>query len=138
MENEIISRNKEHELIMVALYDALIYVALKEEFSVEDILSGLYEMPYEDVPYFSKEVVIKSLVNLNDIIANIQKFMRKWAFDRLNSVIKAILISSYTKGKLIKEPIDKSANIDVAIRLAKKYAEPNDSKFVNGILDNLL
>ena len=137
MENEI-SRNKEHELIMVALYDALVYVALKEEFSVEDILSGLYEMPYEEVPYFSKEVVIKSLVNLNDIITEIQKYMRKWAFDRLNSVIKAILISSYTKGKLIEEPIDKRANIDIAIRLAKKFAEPNDYKFVNGILDNLL
>lgn len=137
MENEI-SRNKEHELIMVALYDALVYVALKEEFSVEDILSGLYEMPYEEVPYFSKEVVIKSLVNLNDIITEIQKHMRKWAFDRLNSVIKAILISSYTKGKLIEEIVDKRANIDIAIRLAKKFAEPNDYKFVNGILDNLL
>lgn len=138
MENNELSRNQEQELIMFSIYDALVYVALKEEFSLEDIMSGVYNLPYEDIPYFSKEVVIKSLSHLNEIIPAFEKNMRGWTFDRLNNIIKSILISSYTKVKLIEKPIDKKVVIDLAVRLSKKYAEPHDYKFVNGILDNTL
>ena len=138
MEENVLSRNKENELVMVAMYDAITYITIKEEFSIEDILSGLFEMDYSDVPYFAKEVVIKSLVHINEIIPIFQEHMVKWAFDRLNNIIKAILITSYTKGKYLDEPIDKRVIIDTAVNLAKKFAEPSDYKFVNGILDNVL
>ena len=52
MENNEISRNQEHELIMVAMYDALVYIALNEEFSLENILEGIYNLPYEEIPPF--------------------------------------------------------------------------------------
>ena len=63
----MISRNQEHELIMISIYDALIYSEMDEVFSLEDIMEGVFMLPYDDIPLFSKEIVIKSLTNVNDI-----------------------------------------------------------------------
>ena len=133
----MISRNQEHELIMISIYDAIIYSEMEEMFSLEDVMEGIYMIPYEDIPFFSREVVIKSLANINDIKAVFQKNMPKWKFDRLNALERAILLMSYTHSKLA-ETADKKVIIDVAIRLAKKYLDKDDYKFVNAILDKTL
>ena len=133
----MLSRNKEHELIMISIYDALLYLEMDEVFSLEDVLEGVYMLPYEDVPLFSKEVVIKSLSNINDIKAKYQANMPKWKFDRLNALARAILLMSYTNYKILGG-VDKSIVIDLAVRLAKKYLDKDDYKFINAILDKTL
>lgn len=137
MENNIISRNKEHELIMISIYDALTYVAMNEEFSLQDTMENIFLMPYEDIPYFSKEVTIKALKNINEIIEAFQKNMPTWKFDRLNQVERAILLESYASYKLVGD-IDKKVMINVAVNLSKKYLDKKDYKFVNAILDKIL
>lgn len=137
MENNIISRNKEHELIMISIYDALTYVAMNEEFSLQDTMESIFLMPYEDIPYFSKEVTIKALKNINEIIEAFQKNMPTWKFDRLNQVERAILLESYASYKLVGD-IDKKVMINVAVNLSKKYLDKKDYKFVNAILDQIL
>ena len=102
----MISRNQEHELIMISIYDAIIYTEMDEIFSLEDVMEGIYMIPYDDIPFFSREVVIKSLANINDIKAIFQKNMPKWKFDRLNALERAILLMSYTHSKL-EEKADK-------------------------------
>ena len=57
-----ISRIKEHELIMISIYDALIYISMGKEFSVEEILEGVYEMEYYD---FMVECGIATAEELN-------------------------------------------------------------------------
>ena len=133
----MISRNQEHELIMISIYDAIIYTEMDEIFSLEDVMEGIYMIPYDDIPFFSREVVIKSLANINDIKAIFQKNMPKWKFDRLNALERAILLMSYTHSKL-EEKADKKVIIDVAVRLSKKYLDKDDYKFVNAILDKTL
>lgn len=133
----MISRNQEHELIMISIYDALIYSEMDEVFSLEEVMEGVYKLPYDEIPLFSKEVVIKSLTNVNEIKEIYQKNMPKWKFDRLNALERAILLMSYTNAK-VDEKADKRVIIDVAIRLAKKYLDEKDYKFVNAILDNTL
>lgn len=133
----MISRNQEHELIMISIYDALIYSEMDEVFSLEEVMEGIYKLPYDEIPLFSKEVVIKSLTNVNEIKEIYQKNMPKWKFDRLNALERAILLMSYTHAK-VDETADKRVIIDVAIRLAKKYLDEKDYKFVNAILDNTL
>lgn len=132
------SRNQQHELIMVSIYDALIYTEMNEEFSLEDILEGVYMLPYDDIPYFSKEIVIKSLAHINEIKPIFQANMPKWNFDRLNAVERAILLMSYTHSKYSDEKDDKRIIIDLAVRLSKKFLDKDDYKFVNGILDKVL
>ena len=94
-------------------------------------------MSFEDIPYFSKEIIIKSLSHLNEIIATFQEKMPKWKFSRINKVEQAILIMSYTNYKLVGD-IDKKIVINTAINLSKKYLDDDDYKFVNAILDNVL
>ncbi|HBF68342.1 MAG TPA: hypothetical protein DDW20_03370 [Firmicutes bacterium] len=137
MENNI-SRNKEHELIMISIYDALTYISMNEQFSLEDTMENIFMVPYEDIPYFSKSVTIKALMNINQIESTFQEHMPKWKFDRLNQVERAILLESYASYKLTDEKIDKNVIIDVAVNLAKKYLDIKDYKFVNAILDKVL
>jgi len=132
-----VSRNKEHELIMISIYDALLYASNDEEFSLEDVMEAIYGEPFEDIPHFSKEVVVKSLSRLNEIKEIYQAQMPKWKFDRLNAIERAILLMSYTNFKLVGD-VDKGVVIDRAVRLAKTYLDKDDYKFVNAILDNVL
>ena len=131
------SRNQEHELIMTCIYDALIYSEMDEVFSLEEVMEGVFKLPYDEISLFSKEVVIKSLTNVNEIKEVYQKNMPKWKFDRLNAVERAILLMSYTHAK-VDANVDKRVIIDVAVRVAKKYLDENDYKFVNAILDKVL
>ena len=133
----MISRNQEHELIMISIYDALIYTEMDEVFSLEDVLEGVYMLPYDEIPFFSKEVVIKALANVNDIKEVFQANMPKWNFDRISALERAILLMSYSHMKYVGNT-DKKVIIYVAVRLAKKYLDKDDYKFVNAILDNVL
>ena len=136
MESLFLSRNQEHELIMTCIYDALIYAHMSEEFSVEEIMESVFEVDYDDISFFCKEMVIKSLAHINEIKKIFQDKMPKWNFDRLNLVEQAILIMSYTHKTTQNE--DKKIIINIAVKLAKKYLEKDDYKFVNGILDKVL
>lgn len=134
----MVTRNQEHELIMISIYDALIYTEMDESFSLEDVLEGVYMLPYEEIPYFSREIIIKSLSHINEIKAIFQNNMPKWKFDRLNAVERAILLMSYTHEHYSEEKTEKSIIIDRAVRLSKKYLDKDDYKFVNAILDKTL
>ena len=132
-----LTRNKEQELIVTSLYDALIYVDLNKEFDLKEIMSGVFKLPYEDIPVFSKEVVIKALSHINDMIPIYQERMPTWRFDRINNISKAILFMAYTEMNYVSGGV-KSIIIDVSVRLAKKYLDEKDYKFINAILDKVL
>ena len=136
MESLFLSRNQEHELIMTCIYDALVYSNMGKEFSIEEIMTSVFEVNYDEISFFVKEIVIKSLAHVNEIKNIFQAKMPKWSFDRLNLVEQSILIMSYTHKQC--QEVDKSIVINVAVKLAKKYLDKDDYKFVNGILDKVL
>ena len=136
MESLFLSRNEEHELIMTCIYDALLYSSMDKEFSVEEIMCSVFEVEYDEISFFVKEMVIKTLSHINDIKAVFQANMPKWSFDRLNLVEQAILLMSYTHKQV--ENSDKGIIINIAVKLAKKFLDKDDYKFVNGILDKVL
>ena len=136
MESLFLSRNEEHELIMTCIYDALLYSNMNKEFSLEEIMCSVFEVSYDEISFFVKEMVIKSLSHINEIKAIYQANMPKWSFDRLNLVEQAILLMSYTHKQV--ENSDKGIIINIAVKLAKKFLDKDDYKFVNGILDKVL
>lgn len=136
MESLFLSRNKEHELTMTCIYDALTYSNMGQEFSLEDIMTSVFEVEFDEISLFVKEIVVKSLANVNKIKQLFQEKMPKWSFDRLNLVEQSILLMSYTH-KLV-EDVDKRIIIDIAVKLSKKYLDKDDYKFVNAILDKVL
>jgi N utilization substance protein B len=139
MANSQLSRNKEQEQAMYALYDVLTYIDMKIEVNVQSIISNLNDgLPYEECPTFVKEVVLKAIKNYATIIDVLNSHMNKWSFDRLDRVEQAILMLAYTDFFFLDEKIDKKVVINVAIILAKSFLGPSDYKFVNAILDKVL
>lgn len=136
MQGEI-SRNKEHELIMIALYDALTYVELTLVFPPEKIMEDVFRRPFEKISLFARTVFVKALKNIDAIITVFQKDMKTWRFQRLNRLEQALLIMSYAHHHYV-EKVEKNVVIDVAVRLAKRYLDVDDYKFVNAILDKVL
>jgi len=138
MTNEVITRNQAQEKTLLALYGALTYLDMKEEVDVESLVSGIYDLPYADCPYFTKAILIAALKSLNGEIEAYNARMNKWTFDRLNRVEQALLLLSYSQYFYVEQDVDKAAVINVAVLLAKKYLEATDYKFVNAILDKVL
>lgn len=132
-----ISRNKENKLTMISIYNAIVRIEMNEEIHLEEMMSDIFETDFENIPTHSKLIVVKALKNLDEIIEVFQANMPKWKFHRINKLCQAILIMSYVNYKLIGD-IDKKVVINIAVDLAKEYLDPNDYKFVNAILDNVL
>lgn len=110
---------------------------MNEEFSIETLMEGIFEMTFDEIPLFSRSLVVKSLSHINEIIPIYQANMPKWNFSRLNNLEKAILLMSYANYKLLKES-DKNVVINTAVILSKRYLDKDDYKFVNAILDKVL
>ena len=136
MEFEL-SRNKEQEKILGILYQALVLIDLKQELDVKQLLMDAYDCDFEDVPLFSQQILVYSLKNLDKITKAFQANMINWAFNRINKLEQALLILSYSHFYYVKD-VDKKVVIDVAVKLAKKYLDSTDYKFVNAILDKTL
>lgn len=132
-----VSRNKSYEILIGVIYDFLIAIDMNEEVDIEKTMSDAFNMPYVDIDVLPKEIVIQTIKNFQAIVKTFQAAMPTWRFERLNRLIQAILLMSYANYFYVKN-IDKAVVINIAIKLAKRYGDANDYKFVNAILDNIL
>lgn len=132
-----ISRNKIYEYSLQSLTSFLICVDSDVEIYVENTIENITGVSYNDAPLLLKQIIIYSLKNLKEIISKIEPFLNKWKFERLNYCIRSILILSYTNFYYVKD-VEKAIVIDCAIKLAKKYGDSEDYKFINAVLDKCL
>lgn len=135
---DALSRNETQEVAMTAIFDVLHYIDMKLPVDIESILSNLCDCPYEEVDPFIKEAVIKMVKHYQTAVDIFNAHMRRWTFDRLVRIERAILLLAYVHFFYVEEDVDKRVVINIAVKLAKKYCEPTDYKFVNAILDNIL
>ena len=143
MENEGFSwngggRNAMEKAAMVAIFDALTYIAMDEPINVESLVSGLLDVSYEECDPFVKGCLISFIAHYKEAVAAFNAKMRNWTFDRLNRVEQAILLLAYVHYFYVEPEDDKGIVIDVAVKQAKAYLDAKDYKFVNAILDNVL
>ena len=139
MENEI-TRNKAQELIVQLMYSFLILEETKVPINFEESIEEACNMPYADCDLYLKEVLIKSLKNQEKIIDYISKYLINWNFSRLNTTIRAILITSVTEFFIDDLDTEKAVIINNAVKFSKKFGDggEKDYKFVNAILDKCL
>ena len=133
----MLSRNQEQEKIMLAIYQYLFYKRMNQEVLVQ-ILENVFEVPYNEVPLFSKEVCVKTLLNQEVIDEEISKNLVKWTLNRLNIVSHAILHLAIGEYRYANDGLEKAEIINISVDLAKKYLDDNDYKFINAILDKIL
>ena len=131
-------RNAMEKAAMVAIFDALTYIAMDEPVNVENLVESLFDLPYSECDPFVKGCLIATISHYGEAILAFNSKMRKWTFDRLNRLEQAILLLAYVHYFYVEPNDDKSVVIDVAIKQAKTYLDEKDYKFVNAILDNVL
>ena len=130
------SRNKVQELSVFAIYQYLFYYEFEDRPSLKEIIETVFNCPSKECDAFAKDLIKAAIKNADESIKDISLYLKDWKFERLNYVEQAILLSAYTQNKYMNQP--KQVAINVAVDLAKKYADDNSYKFINGVLDNCL
>ena len=133
----MITRNKQQEYALYVIYSALVYRKANLEFAPIESVSELTEIDYYENDIFLRELVIKSLINLDTIIKKLSEHLVKWDFNRLNMISQAILIMSYSHYYYV-EKVDKAILINIAVKFAKKFVPDEDYKYINAILDKVI
>lgn len=136
-QTNMISRNQQQEYALYVIYSALVHRKAELDFAPDQSLSDLTEIDYYENDIFLRELVIKSLINLEHIIEEITPHLVKWKFDRLNMLSQAILIMSYAHYYYV-EKIDKAIVINIAVKFAKRFVPGDDFKYINAILDRVI
>jgi len=112
-------------------------------FQLEEDINNLYirykeqdEIANDDQEYI-EDVINGVKNNLSSIDEKIKAHLKDWDFKRLSQVDIAILrISIYEI--LYREDIPKKVSVNEAIELAKSFGEDSSSKFINGILAEII
>lgn len=132
-----ISRNKMQEKALFCLYDVLTYYDMDEEVDVIAILSGIMDMDYGDIDPYLKGIVIYAIKNYSSLVAEVNKYLKGWTFDRRGRVEQAIYLLAYSLF-YGEEKADKRVAISVALNLIDKYGDSRDKKMANAVLDKVL
>ena len=134
----MLSRNQEQEKMTHVIYTCLFYERNNEEYDVKSLIEGTFEMDYDEVDVYPKECIIKTLLNREAIDEEIaSNLSEKLKLSRINLVAHAILLLSIGEVRYVGE-INKSAMINVAVELAKKYLDDGEYRFINAVLDKIL
>ena len=95
------------------------------------------EDAFDNISVFVKETSIKVLKNYEELKNIIEPNCVNWKFNRINLVLIAILMLGIGEYKYVGG-VDKAIIIDICVKLAKKYGDEKDYRFVNALLDKVL
>ncbi|MDD5885111.1 MAG: transcription antitermination factor NusB [Erysipelotrichaceae bacterium] len=132
------NRTEAQKIALTCIYDALLYAEAGLPLDVEEVVTGLCELPYDRCDTYVKRMFISALKHQAEIVPVYQARMTKWQFSRLNHLEQAILLLAYCQYFYGDEKTDRKIVINVAVNFAKTYLDANDYKFVNAILDKVL
>lgn len=132
-----LSRNKQQEVAMNIIYQALMYLEIGEELDIEQLISNNLGVPFKDADIYLKHICVSAILHKEEAIEAFSNNMDTWKFSRLSLLMRAILLMSYAHFYYIKD-VDKKVVINVAVVLSKKYLNETDYKFVNAILEKTL
>lgn len=128
-------RTQAREFALQILYRLDLNRASVEEV-LDDFLKEKESGSDPDVRAYTQRLVEGTMKNLKDMDAIIERYAENWKIDRMAYVDRNILrLSTYELCRL--EGIPSKVAINEAVELAKRYGEPDSSKFVNGILDKI-
>lgn len=132
------TRNSLQKTAMSALYVVLTYVDMGAEIPLEEIVSGVANLPYAEVDPFVKEICLQAIKHYDEAVLALESKMNKWTFARRNRVEQAILLQAYVHYLYVEPEVEKGVVIDVAVKLSKVFTGGNDYRFVNAVLDKAL
>lgn len=130
-------RTRAREFALQILYQADIRHA-----ELDDVLQSFWEEKKEkdekepEIREYTETLARGVLEKLESIDKTIERYAENWELKRMAYVDRNILrLASYELLHLDEIPV--KVAINEAVELAKRYGEPDSSKFVNGILDRI-
>ena len=134
-ENGNLSRNQMQVKLMTCIYQYLLNVDMKEKPNMNEIIEGVFEMHVSKCDPFIKKCIKAVMLHAQDAVEAISPLLKQWTFERLGFVERSILILAYVEYKYLDIP--KPVAIDIAVKLAVKYADDESFKFINAVLQNV-
>lgn len=95
-----------------------------------------FATPYFKHEKFTRELILKTIENIEEIDKLIKKFAPAWPIKRISPVDRNILRIGIAELLFFDETPPKVA-IDEAIELAKKFGSETSGRFVNGVLGTI-
>ncbi|MEE1352502.1 MAG: transcription antitermination factor NusB [Acutalibacteraceae bacterium] len=126
------NRSQEREQAFIILFEKVFHPEIPEE----ELMTLAEETEFITATPFTRELVAKTLENLNTVDEEISRFAVGWSLGRMNKVSLAILRLAVAE-ILYFDDIPASVSINEAVELAKKYASQKDGSFINGILGSI-
>lgn len=124
------NRKEAREKTVQVLFQVTVSQTDREE-AIEHILGD------QEIDSFMKELIDKTLDNIDEIDATIKPYLVKWQFDRVGNIDKTILRLAVAELFYVKETPQKVV-LNEAVELAKTYGDEKTRKFVNGVLGKLI
>ncbi len=121
-----------------SIYAVLIQQKAGIDYDPTNILLGEFECedPAE-IDLFTREVFVSALQHQEEITTEVQLFLKKWQFERLNTIAQAIFFEAVAEVKYC-QLTDKAVVINCAVNYAKEYLDSKDYKYINAVLDKVL
>jgi len=134
-QGENLSRNQMQGKLMVCIYQYLLHVNMKEKPNMNEIIEGVFDMSVSECDPFVKKCIKAVMLHAQDAVVAITPLLKQWTFERLGYIERAILILAYVEYKYLDTP--KPIVIDIAVKLARRYADEDSYKFINAVLQNV-
>lgn len=123
------NRSQEREQAFIILFETIFH----PDTSAGELFSLAEESEFFTETEFSRKLVETALEHAPEIDTEIETYAVDWSIRRITKVSLAILRLALSE-ILYFDDIPVSVSINEAVELAKKYAEQQDSKFINGVL----
>lgn len=136
-------RRKAREIAVQCIY-ALDFAEITEDFREYGLLTEYPEVmrqltsaehisPKSSVYAFADELVKNTIINIEDIEAEIDKYTEHWSLESIAHLDKSILTVAVYELMFTDTPA--AVIINEGIEIAKKFCSEHTGKFINGILD---
>ena len=130
-----ITRNQMQSGLMFCLYQYFFYVNMHEKPDINQIVENIFNKPISECDMFIKKCIKLAVINAQKAINEIEPLLNDWVFTRLSLVEQAILLLGYVEIKFLDFP--RPVAIDIAVKLAAKYADESSYKFINAVLEKV-
>lgn len=111
----------------------LIFEKSFREESMQEIIEDAVDSRALELDDYSKNLVLKTEDNAEDIDYYIEKYLDKWKLNRLPRVTLSVLRLAICELRYF-EDIPVKVTINEALEIAKKYATEEDASYINGVL----
>ncbi|GAB1468441.1 transcription antitermination factor NusB [Candidatus Cloacimonadota bacterium] len=138
-------RRKAREMAVQCLY-SLEFSEIEREFREYGMLNEYPEVlqslssaeninPSSPVYAFADELVKNTIINIEDVEAEIDKHTDNWSLENIAHLDRSILFVAVYELLLTDTPA--AVVINEAIEIAKRFCGEPTAKFINGILDSI-